>query len=271
MKLKTYSLTAIAICLVISGCSSSTSMQVESDAPMSPEIPTEPTEPTAPTAPTAPTEPNIPNLSPEDPLTQGSAPLVPVAQAGSDTDRLFKGINRQVASTLLDLNARMRDGISLTDQQENCLGSFDPALGEQLLTINCEQPLTSADVSIYVEQASYYDTADCHAALFDGNTNDCILQSARLSIPTQWVVIERAPDDPGTVPNRPQPIAGVEIFYALNGSTNLRIENNEEAFTGTFQCDIDLVSGEANAPTTSQSCPTSITLAADRFDTLLPE
>lgn len=255
MKLFKTSLPVIAMLAFMTGCSSSTNQPAENpETPVDSEIPA---------------GPEIPGVGSDDPLTPTT--LVPVAEAGSDTDRLIKGINRQVAATILDLNARLRDGNSLTEQQNNCLGSYDPALGEQLLMINCELALATSDIPIFVEEAGYYDTPECHTALFNGDTSNCVLQSARMSIRTQWITLELPADTPVSVPNRPQPIAGVEIYYALNNSTNLRIESNESALTGFFQCDIDLVNGSATATVASQPCAATIALAAERFDTLLPE
>ncbi|MFT5894210.1 MAG: hypothetical protein ACI8VW_001077 [bacterium] len=240
------SLAVIALCTLISGCSSS-------DAP----------EP--------PTDPVNDGIGNEDPVTPDSAILTPTAEAGSDTERLFKGINRQIARTILDLNASLRGGINLTAEQDTCLGSYDPAAGQQLLAINCIDPLTTGGVLIYVEQASYYDTAECHAAIFNGEIGDCFLKSAHLSIPVQWFTPERPADSPANAPNRPQPLAGIEVFYAINNSTNLRIESNEdeEVLTGRFQCDINLLTNETSA--TNQSCASTINLAANHFDTLLPD
>ena len=213
---------------------------------------------------------NIEILS-QDPITSDAAMLIPNFPAGSDTERLLIGINQQVASTLLALNASLSEGTDLTEQQDECLASYDPAAGQQLLEIICMQPLATGDVPIYVEQASYYDTDECNAALFNGNTDGCLLESARLSIPTQWVIPESATDSSTTTPARPQPIAGVEVFYALNNTEYLRLESTEAALTGVFRCDINLRSNESTATEFVQSCASTIELAANRFDTLLAE
>ncbi len=196
----------------------------------------------------------------EDPTTNPDI-LIPTVEAGSDTDRLLKGIDRQISSTLIDLNTRLRQGETLSDQQETCLGAFDPAVGEQLLAINCEQPLATGDSIIRVDSAAYYNTDTCQTGLAANDTTNCILQSARITVPTEWVIGEESP--------LPQPIAGMEIYYAID-STNLRIENSDEALTGLFRCDLDLASAQSTASLTGQSCATIITTAADRFDALIP-
>jgi hypothetical protein len=106
--------------------------------------------------------------------------------AGSDLDRLIKGIKRQVSFTLLDLNQRLSEGVQLTDQQDTCLGSFDPGAGEQLLAIDCVQALATGDIVAYVSGAAFYATDACHASLFDKNTDNCILQNAAITLPAKW-------------------------------------------------------------------------------------
>lgn len=199
----------------------------------------------------------------EDPTAPGADILNPVAQTGSDTERLFKGIQQQVAITLIDLNTKLRQGETLSAQQENCLGAFDPAFGEQLLSINCEQPLITSPSIIRVESAAYYDTAECQSGLTINNSENCTLQSARLSIPTEWVT---PPAGQGTLP---QPIAGMEIYYAIEG-TVLRIESSAAALTGIFSCELDLTT-VTFLNSFGQSCADIIATTADRFDALLTE
>lgn len=257
MNLNKTFLAVVAVGTIISGCSSSSNMPLnDPETPMNPETPEVP-------------ENN--GIENEDPLTPELTILIPMAEAGSDTDRLLKGINRQVAFTILDLNARLSEGSELSEQQNECLGSYDPALGQQLLAINCAQSLATGDVPIFVEQASYYDTPECNAAVFNGDVSNCFLQSARISIGPEFRTSEPSTDTTVNGPNGAQLIAaGVEIFYAIN-STNLRIENAENPLTGAFQCDIDLSNNGTNASPTGQSCTSTINLAANRFDALLPE
>lgn len=200
--------------------------------------------------------------------TQNPSAIVPDPEAGSDTDRLLKGINRQVSITLLELNALLGSGSNLTQKQTACLGSFDPALGEPLLKINCAEPLNTGDVQIFLQQATYYDTPECRNAIFNARTGDCLLENARLSIPAQFAPQESGNDGP--IGAR-LIAAGLEISYAVDGSTAVRIENAEPPLTGLFQCDINLLNNNTTAPANSQPCTTTINMAANRFDTLLPE
>jgi len=179
------------------------------------------------------------------------------------TQRLILGINRQVSLTLLDLNTRLSSGIALTPQQDECLGAFDPAAGQQLLSIECQQPLFTNNTLINVTQASYFDTEACNSALFNNGTGDCLLQSARISIPTEFVLPE-----PG-MGTLPIPSTAYEIFYA-QGDTILSIQSAENALTGLFRCDLDLTGTEAANSVAGPGCARVVELAANRIDTVVP-
>jgi len=196
--------------------------------------------------------------------------LIPVVSEGGDLDRLVRGVTRQVSRTLLDLNAMLTSGAELSEQQDICLGSYDPAFGEQLLAVDCARALATGDIALYVESASFYDTSDCNSDIFDGSTDSCVLQTARVTIPTTWIVPELPADSPPGTRLRPVPIGGMEIYYAVD-NTDLRIENNEAALTGVFRCDLDLSDQQATTVIPGQSCADIIKKTADRLDELLPE
>ena len=241
----------LSLLLLAAGCSSSSSTPETTDS-STPDS-------DAPADDPAVTPPQI-----EDPSSLDDGILNPVAAAGSDSERLLNGIQRQVASTLIDLNTKLRQGETLSQQEDNCLGAFDPAFGEQLLAIDCEQSLVTSPSIIRVERASYYNTAACQTGISANNADDCILQSAILSIPTEWVT----PDAGDGATPLPQPIAGMEIFYAIDNTT-LRIESSSAALTGIFRCDLELTTLSATS-STGQSCSNIIATTADRFDSLIP-
>ncbi len=241
----------LALLLLAAGCSSSNSPSDTTD--------TSTPDNDAPADDPAETPPQDEDSSPQE-----DGILNPSPASGSDSERLLNGIQRQVSSTLIDLNTKLRQGETLSQQEENCLGAFDPAFGEQLLAINCEQSLVTSPSIIRVERASYYNTAACQAGLSANNAEDCILQSAILSIPTEWVT----PDTGDGTSPLPQPIAGMEIFYAIDNTT-LRIESSSAALTGIFRCDLELTTLSA-ASSVGQSCSNIISTTADRFDALIP-
>jgi len=204
-------------------------------------------------------EPPIDNPDPGPGESQDPDILVPSVIEGSDLERLITGISQQASRTILDLAQRLSEG-TLTEQQNDCLGPYDPAQGETLLSISCNRALATGDVALYVGEAAFYDTDACNASVFDGSTADCQLQKASITVRTEWIF--PGPSQP------PQPIAGMEIYYAID-NTILRIENTADMLTGAFRCDIELSNGQANAALTGQSCEDIISNAADRIEALL--
>ncbi len=187
---------------------------------------------------------------------------MPSVAQGSDLDRLINGVSRQASRTIIDLSQRLSEGTELTEQQNDCLGAYDPAVGETLLSISCESALATSNEYLYVGEAAFYDTDSCYASLFNGSTADCQLQRASITIlRTEWIT----PEPPQ---RRPQPIVGMEIYYAID-NTILRVENSEAMLTGAFRCDIELSDGQASSPLTGQSCDDIVKTAADRIETLL--
>ena len=188
------------------------------------------------------------------------AMLIPVVQDGSDLERLIGFISQQTFRSLIDLNSRLAEG-TLTEQQDECLGAFDPAAGEQLLAMDCEQPLATGDVALFVGEAAVYDTDECHASLFDGSTDGCQLQYASILAPALFEIPETG--------GLPMPtFSGAQINYAIDG-TLLTIESLEDAPTGLFKCDIDLSLGTTASPLAGHRCPDIVLSVADRLDTLL--
>ena len=261
---------AIALALMlalISACSSSSTedpaeptVNPADDVPGEPATPVGPSEPATPSEPTTPTTPAEPN----DPLV-----LEPPVDENSDLGRLLEGIHRQVEATLLDLNQRLNSGVLLTDQQNQCLGSYDPSVGESLTSISCEQPLATDEIAIYVERASFFNTAVCQADLFNGSGNNCTVMLARITVPTTFEIPANSSGDDGFVPQRPQAVAGAEIYYAIE-DTLLRVENNPSMLTGVFRCDYDLETGLPVGSTTTANCDNVIANTANRLDTLRP-
>lgn len=188
--------------------------------------------------------------------------LIPNVTQGSDLDRLIGGISNQASRTILDLAQRLSEGTDLTEQQNDCLGTYDPAMGEVLLSVSCKPALPTGDVALYVGEAAFYDTESCNASIFEGNTSDCQLQRASITIRTDFM-------PPVPPQRRPQLLfAGMEIYYAIDNTT-LRLENTADMLTGAFRCDIELNNGQTSSAATNQSCDDIIKRAADRIETLL--
>jgi len=248
---------------IISACSSSSNGDpVENDNPLSivenpvDDVPGQPG-PAPDPAPATPSEPSIP-AEPSEPSEPSI--LIPPADNDSSLAQLLDGIHQQVGITLVDLNQRLNSGIMLTEQQNQCVGSFDPAIGESLTMISCDQPLATNDIAIYVESASFYASSVCQAGLLNGTGTDCVVRQARITVPTTFTL----PDNT-SVPQRPQPITGAEIFYAIDG-TLLRVENNPSMLTGVFRCDYNLETAQAVTNNTAANCDAIISGIAARLN-----
>ena len=189
--------------------------------------------------------------------TDNSSPIT----AESETGQLIQSIKRTSAIALIDLNSRLRGGQDLTVQQEECLGSYDPALGEALLAIDCTVPLATGDVAVYVTRAAFVDTASCHMAMLNNDAGPCTLATARITVPTQFVTAAAG--------ELPRPVPGAEITYQLD-SASLILQNNPSSLTGYFRCEIDLSSGlpiaNENQP---GNCNADISRVRERLDALL--
>ncbi|MFK7853456.1 MAG: hypothetical protein AB8B79_05050 [Granulosicoccus sp.] len=186
--------------------------------------------------------------------------LVPDVTPGSDLDRLIEGVSQQASRTILGLSQLLSEGADLSDQQSECLGAYDPGLGETLTAVSCERPLATGDIALYVGEAAFFNTSACRSSLFNGSAMDCQLQRASVTIRTEWII-----PDPSLPP---QPIPGMQINYALEDEI-LRIENTEDMLSGAFRCDIQLTTAQVDMSLGAQSCDSLIESAANRLETLL--
>ena len=80
-------------------------------------------------------------------------PLViqPGVPGNLSATRLILGMERVLKATLTDLNVRYSSGSPLSEQQQTCLGAYDPALGEPAYALGCERALATGDVEVHVE------------------------------------------------------------------------------------------------------------------------
>ena len=188
--------------------------------------------------------------------------LDPQATPGSNLDRLFSGLTRQASITLLDLNQRISNGEMLTDLEEQCLGSFEEEIGAPLLAIDCGEDnfLATGDVQLSAGKASFFDTPECSAAIFDGNSEGCVLQELTLSISTRFV----APDDGGL----PMPVfPGSLVDYAVD-NTDLVIRNLPAAPTGLYSCNVDLETVSLEDDQIAINCNNIVEAVADELERL---
>jgi len=198
--------------------------------------------------------------------TGGAADVDPVPSISPDSDLglLLQAIKRTAAAPIVDLNQRLRGGEELSMQQNDCLGTYDPAIGEALLAIDCEAPLATGNPPVFVSSAGFNDTPECHMAMLNDDVEPCVLARSRLSIRTLF-------NNPSGQ-DLPQPEAGAEVSYRLEGSERLVLENNESSLTGTFYCEVDLLTGEPATGTDRPSnCPNELVRVRELLDSALPE
>lgn len=162
-------------------------------------------------------------------------PAMPVINPDSSLGQLIGRVQLLAGSALLDLNQSLNQGELLSEQENECVGAYDPALGEPLLNIDCAQPLAVNEVPLYLSKASLADSSACRAGLQNNSANDCTVVSANLTISTLWYIPPTAEGQP----ERPRPKAGALVNYDSEQG-RLSFENLEAATSGVFQCEYDL-------------------------------
>jgi len=160
----------------------------------------------------------------------------PVINPDSSLGQLQSRIKFLTGRTLIALNQSLSQGEMLSAQQEQCLGTYDPAIGEPLLSIDCDQPLATGEVPIFASVASLQDTPECRASLQNANADDCAIDQAQLSAKPIFTVPETG---------RPQlKQAGATLSYNIM-QDRLTLENLDPPLSGTFFCEYDLTNGNA--------------------------
>ena len=167
---------------------------------------------------------------------------VPITAESSPVGLLLDEIRLAVGDPLLALNARLSGGEFLDTDENNCLGTFDPATGQQLTQLNCAANETSLSVyasDLQLISGQFSDSADCQSAISEGNVNACRLESASMLLPIVWIpAANPAPSQIGTV----FPLQGAGFEYNLSADGILVIQNMSALFQ-PFHCEINIDSG----------------------------
>jgi len=154
-----------------------------------------------------------------------TAELTPVAL-------LLEEVRLAGADPVNTINSNLASGVTLSPAQNDCLGTFDPAIGEQLTQIDCAPFDTSVSVSL--EPSS-----ECEASLLAGQTDNCTLSSADLLLPVIWVpILNPAPSQIATV----RPIDGGRFLYNLEQDGRMIFESVGNTFV-PFRCVVDINGG----------------------------
>jgi len=180
-----------------------------------------------------------------------------VIDPDSSLGQLQSRIKNLTGRTLIALNQSLSQGEMLSAQQEQCLGSYDPGIGEPLLSIDCDQPLATGEVPIFASIASLQDTPECRASLQNANADECALDQAQLSVSPIFVIPETG---------RPQlKQAGATLSYNIV-QDRLTLENLDPPLTGAFFCEYDLSNGNAVGGDPGGNCYDQLNRICDLID-----
>jgi len=179
--------------------------------------------------------------------TDTNSPLV--INPDSGFAQLESRVQLLAGATLLDLNQSLNQGELFSAQEDECLGSFEPALGQPILQINCAQPLSVDNSPIFMSFATVSDTAQCRASLQNNNLDECAIAQAELTVNTLWFVPPAAPGQP----ERPQPKAGAKITMGIVPD-RLTLENLVAALSGFFSCEYDTTTAEPAGSSVAANC-----------------
>lgn len=168
---------------------------------------------------------------------------------------------RLAGNSLQALNQALNQGELLTAQQNNCIGAFDPALGEPLLAINCEQALSVSNVPIFAMVAELNNTPECATDLQNNAAENCSAVRAELTVNTLWITPQTLPGQPA----RPQPKAGASIQYDIE-QDRLVVTNLSTALAGTFRCEYSISTGSPVDSSLTSNCDEQFARINDLID-----
>lgn len=179
----------------------------------------------------------------------------------SSLGQLQSRIQSLTGSAIADLNTTLNQGEMLSLQENECVGSFDPALGEPLLTINCEEPLAVNNVLIYLTSALLEDSTACRSDLQNNNADNCVVVKADLTVNTLFVIPPTAQGQP----ERPIPKAGAKMSFDAAAGV-LSFQNLPAALAGVFMCEYDLNSGDVVSSSNSANCDQQANAISELID-----
>ena len=136
--------------------------------------------------------------------------------------------------TVLDLHNTISQGLPLTDQQLQCLGDFNPALGESPVFVDCEQPLATGTVPIYAVYAGFNNSPQCQDSISAGDASACELADVQFRVNTIWK----------TPPDARRPIPTIGSYLGFEKSTNrVTLLSLDEPLSFSYECVFDATNG----------------------------
>ena len=188
-----------------------------------------------------------------------------------DARRVSLALERLGAHALVALARKLETGAPLSGAERVCLSAYDPALGEPLAALDCDEPLAIGDSPVALRAVRMRTDASCLATLGDTSRSaadvvaGCDRQSAELRLVTEWVPppSTAAVDD---FEGRPRPLTGASFRYTHDGGTPTLVATNlTTRLDGDFTCTADVASGTIAGP---ERCASDMADFADRLDAL---
>lgn len=194
---------------------------------------------------TPPSEDGTPSV-PATPLPQTNPPAeeptlaelgVPDLTNASVAVQEFSSVLENVVrAAMVDMNQKLQSGEFLSDVENQCLGSYDPAIGEAAMGLDCGEErlaLINTAQPLYLYEGTLAATNDCNAGLLGLDAGNCYLVSANVMVPVEW-----------TTPNigLPQPFPSGSADFNTSDS-NLNLASLPSAPTVQYQCTISLSDG----------------------------
>ncbi len=192
-----------------------------------------------------PSEDGTPSV-PATPLPQTNPPLeeptlaelgVPDLSNNAQNVQQFSVVLQNVVrSALVDMNQKLQSGELLSDAENQCLGSYDPAIGEAATRLDCGEgrlALINTAQPIYLYEGTLAASSECNAGLLGLDASNCYLVSANVMVPVEW-----------TTPNvgLPQPYPSGSADFNTDES-HLNLASLPSAPTSQYQCTISLSDG----------------------------
>jgi len=197
---------------------------------------------------------------------------------------LFEEIRLMAGAGVIQISDKLAGGIQLESNEEICLGSYDPAVGETLTELRCDERMLVGNSILQLQSASFNPTMECGQSISVAQLHDCQLQFAEMVIPIQWVVPAEAPkllqaeasatasDNQATnawqesqfrIANI-SPIAGIKFDFDRLERDQLTLTSTSN-ITGSFDCVIEISTAGLLSSQSSGNCQREIATAINRL------
>lgn len=197
------------------------------------------------------------------PINLGDLGVPTIEGDSNDEVRTFAALlEEMVVFGLIDLNEKLQSGEQFSDAESDCLGSFEPAVGDALLSIECNTgsvPLVNGVFSLFLLEAGVAQTAACNDGLLALDGSACRLTKADILIPVEWT----SPDN-----GLPTPYPNGMVEFNLSPDS-LDINSLPNSVTANFDCSFNFATGNATSGTSNENCASALDGLARRVQVWL--